>query len=818
MLADLRYAIRSLLKTPGFAAVAVFTLALGIGANSAIFSLINGVLLRPPAGVVDPGRVVTIYTSDFSSGPFGTSSFPDFQVVQSETSVFSSVAVYDLRLLALAVGDQAEMITGQAVSGDFFSLLGTVPERGRLLGPDDARVAGGEAVVVLSDGLWRRRFGGDAGVVGRDVRLNGHGFRVVGVAARGFGGLLRGIGVDAWIPVTMIPVLSPGSDDLTHLGSRGFMMAARLRPGVTLGQAQARLVALARQRFEQFPNYWRTVSGEGRQLTVLSEAQTRVPPQGRGMALGAAGILLTAVGLVLLIACANIANLMLARATRRRREIAVRLSLGATRGQLIRHLLTESFLLAALGAGVGLLLTQWLTDAAAAIRVSFLPVQITLDLGVDARVLSFTALVAIVTGVAFGLVPALRASRPNVVAELKREATVGRGRWVTLRNALVVSQVAVSLVLLVGAGLFLRSLGRAEAVDPGFDPSNTALVTFDLESNGFSEDRGRLFYRELQEQVGALPGVELATLAYSVPLGDCCSRRGIAIEGYAPRPGESTEINWNVVGTNYFRALRVPVVQGRAFTPQDRVGAPLVAMVNQAFARRYWPGQNAVGKRVGLRGDQGPFAEVVGVARDGKYRSLGEDPVPFLYVPFEQQYRSPMTLYVRTAGDPAALLPVLRNEVKALAPGLPLMNPTTLEDASAVALLPHRIGAALLTALGGLAALLAVLGLYGVLAYSVTQRTREFGIRGALGAARRQLMVQVVSEGMLLAGVGTAIGLVLAAAVTQLVRGFLFGVSPLDPAAFGGMTLLVAGVTLLASYLPARRATRVSPMEALRCE
>jgi putative ABC transport system permease protein len=815
---DLRFALRSLRKAPGFTAVAVLTLALGIGANTTIFSVINGILLKPPPGVADPARVVSIYTSDFSSGPYGSSSYPDFEAVRAETSVFSGVAIYDLRPLALAVGDEAEMITGQAVSGDFFSMLGTAPLAGRLLEPGDARVPGTEAVVVLSYGLWQRRFGGDAGIVGRDVRLNGHTFRVVGVAALGFHGLLQGVAVDAWVPATMIPILDAGSDDLTNLGSRGFFMAARLRPGVALSQARDRLAALARARFEQFPDYWRTVSGAGRQLTVLPESATRVPPQGRGIALSAAAILLVAVGLVLLIACANVANLLLARASRRRREIAVRISLGARRGQLVRHLMAESLLLAGAGAGVGLLLAQWLTGAVADFRLRTIPVRLRLDLGMDAHVLGFTALVAVVTAVAFGLVPALKASRPNLVAEIKGETAVERGRWLSLRSGLVVAQVAVSLMLLVGAGLFLRSLGEVAHVDPGFDPGNTVLLSFDLQSNGFTDERGRVFYEQLLQRAQALPGVEQATLAQAIPLGRCCSRRGIAIEGYTPRPGESTEINWNVVGTDYFRALRIPLVRGRAFTPQDRAGAPLAAIVNQAFARRYWPGQDPLGKRLGLRGPQGPFAEVVGVARDGKYRSLSEDPLPFLYVPFAQEYRSAMTLYVRAAADPRLLLPLLRNEVKQMAPGLPVIDPTTLQEAVSVALLPHRIGAAALGVLGGLAALLAVVGLYGVLAYSVTQRTREFGIRGALGADRRQLVARVVGEGMLLSAVGTGIGLVLALAVTQFVRGFLFGISALDPVAFAGMTLLVAGVTLVASWLPARRAARVAPMEALRYE
>jgi predicted permease len=819
VLEDLRHALRALRRNPGFTVVAILTLALGIGANSTIFSLVNGVLLKPPIGVRDPARVVSIYTSDYSSGPYGTTSYPDFQAVRAETAIFSAVAVYELRPLALALGDRAEMITGQLVSGEFFPMLGTRPAAGRLLIPADAGAGGGEAVAVISHGLWLRRFAGDPAIAGRELRLNGRAFRVVGVAPAGFTGLLRAVVTDVWLPVTAGPLLDPGSDELANPGARSFLMAARLRAGVTVPRARQQLAAVARARFEAFPDAWATVTGAGRALTVLPEAEARVPPQARTLSLGASALLLVAMAMVLLIACANIANLLLARASRRRREMAVRVSLGAARHQIVRQLLVESMLLAVLGAAAGLALAGWITGAITTLALPGVPVTLRLDLGLDGRVLGFTAVVALLTGLAFGLLPALRASRSDVVSALKGDVGgVARSRRLGLRGGLVVTQVAVSLVLLVTAGLFVRSLTRAETVDPGFDESGTALITFDLASSGYAEGQGQAFYNDLLERVRALPGVRSATLAQAVPLATCCNRRGTRIEGYAARPGESTEVNWNIVATDYFRTLRIPFVLGRDFTERDRADAPLVAIVNEAFVRKYWPGRSPLGRRIDLGGRDSHIAEVVGVVRNGMYRSLGEAPLPFLYVPLPQLYRPSMTLHVRTAGDPSAMLPTLRAQIRELAPSLPLIHPTTLREATSLALWPHRLGALLLGALGAIAALLAALGLYGVLAYSVAQRTREFGIRGALGADRRRLVAQVIREGLVLSGTGAAIGLVLAGGATRLVRGFLFGVSPFDPAAFGAVTLLVAAIALLASYLPARRATRVDPMEALRHE
>ena len=816
LIADVRYAARSLWRSPGFTAVAVLTLGLGIGANSAIFTLVDAVLLRRPAGVVEPNRLVSIYTSDFSSGDFGTSSYPDFEAIRAERQVFASVAAYSFQPVSLSTGEQAEMLNATLVSAEYFSLLGLVPGAGRLIGPDDVTAPGTSPVAVVSHGMWRTRFGGEPGAVGRTVRVNGREFTVIGVTPPGFRGLQGVLENELWIPITMDPALD--ADDLTSMGNRSFLVVGRLADGVTAEQAQARLTALARSRFEQFPDWWRTVRGDGRKLTLRPESYARVPPQGRAVVVTMSAMLMIVVGLVLLIACANIANLLLARATGRAREIAVRLSLGATRRRLVQQLLTESVLIALLGGVAGLAAAGWVADLIVRLRppVSF-PIRLAVE--TDARVLWFTLGVSLLTGIVFGLLPALRASRPQLVAELKGDVVRRRaGSRYGLRDLLVVGQLAVSLVLLVGAALFLRSLGRAQAVDPGFDAENVVLMSFALEAQGYNQARTRAFYDQLLERARALPGVEGATLATSVPLGGSYGRRGTRIEGYTPGPGESTEINWNVVGADYFRVMRVPVMRGRAFTGLDRDGAPLVVVINEAFARRYWPGEDPIGKGISVTGAEGPFRPVVGVVADGKYRSLAEDPLPYMYLPFGQQYRAWMTLHVRSAGDPGPVLARLRQEVQSLDPNLPIVNPTTLKEQIGIAVLPQRLAATLLSAFGVLAVLLAVIGLYGVMAYAVSQRTREFGIRTALGATWRDVVRQVVGEGLLLAGTGLVIGLAVAAAVTRFARAFLFDVSPLDPVAFGAVTLLLLGVTAVASYVPARRATRVDPMVALRYE
>jgi predicted permease len=710
------------------------------------------------------------------------------------------------------------MLVGQLVTPTFFSTLRMTPALGRFIGSEDAPGPGGNPVAVISHRLWVTRFGSDSTVIGRGIRINGREFSVIGVAPSGFAGMLRPLMADLWLPITVDPLLLPGSDNLTNLGSRWLAVVGRLRDDATIQQAEAQLTALARRRFEQFPDYWVTVRGEGRRLTAVPEAASRVPPQARGAALGFAAMLMGVVVLVLLVACANIANLMLARAARRRREVAVRLSLGATRWRLIRGLLAESLLLAAAGAGGGVLVARWL--AAGILRFQPpLPVPVQLEAPLDWRVIGFLAALAIVAALAFGLFPALQGSRATVVPELKGETPTWRlGRRFAVRRALVVGQLAASLLLLVGAGLFLRSLIRAQAVNPGFLASQVVVATLDPESSGYDDARGAALYHDVLERVRALPGVEAATLASAVPLASCCSRRGTRIEGYTAQEGESTEINWNVVAPGYFETMHVPIRRGRPFDESDRPGAPLGVMVNQAFADRYWPGQDPLGKRVSVTGPEGPFREVVGVTENGKYRSLSEDPLPFLFVPLLQNYRSPMTLHVRAAGDANAVMTLVRAEVRSLDPALPLFNVAALTDALGVAVLPQRVAATLLAAFGILGVALAVLGLYGLTAYGVAQRTREFGIRTAMGAEARGIAALVVREAAVLGAVGLGLGLVLSAIATRFATRFLFGVSPLDPLTFLTVCASLFGATLLASYVPARRATRVDPMEALRYE
>ncbi len=557
------------------------------------------------------------------------------------------------------------------------------------------------------------------------------------------------------------------------------------------------------------------MSENGRVITAVPERETRILPQVRTPALAGMGLLMAVVGLVLLICCANVANLLLARASARHREIAIRVALGASRGRLLRQLLTESALLAGAGAALGMLIAIWTTDIAMAFKPP-LPVTIQIDLSPDARVLAFVVIVAVITGIIFGLVPAMRASRPDLIPALKAETVRAgvAGRRFGLRNILVVTQVTVSFVLLIVAGLFIRSLRNATTMDTGFNSNNLALATADLSLHSYTEARGRAFYADLEERVRALPGVRSTSLARSVPLGLSFDRAGIQIPGRERKPGEDMEFGWNAVGPDYFPMMEIPMDRGRSFNKQDRPGSAAVAVVNETFAKHFWPGESALGKTFS---NGRSTMEIVGVARDSKYGSLAEESRPFFYVAYEQQYDPGMTLQVRTVNDPAQMLAAIRREVRALDSSLP-MQIITMDDHLAVSLLPQRIGATLLGVFGLLGLGLAAVGLYGVMAYAVSRRTREIGIRMALGANALDVRRMVVRQGMVLAAIGTGIGLALALAVTRFTSGFLYGVSASDPITYAGIAALLAMVAFIASYIPARRATRVNPIAALRYE
>ena len=810
---DLRYGLRMLIKSPGFTLVAVVALALGIGANSTIFSFINGLLLRPIAGVSAPERLVAVYTSDYSSGPYGGSSYLDYVDFRDQADAFAGLAAYEETVMNVAGDDAAERLGGAYVTGNYFDVLGVGARAGRTLTPADDDKPGAHPVAVISAGLWRRRFGADPQVIGQTLTLGGRAFTIIGVAAEDFHGLRMGTPPEFWLPM-----MEDSPNMLSARGNRGLEIIGRLKEGVTLAQARAQISAVGARLAQSYPD---TNLGtlerphEPRPMTVVRAA--RVEPEAQKNIWFMSALLMSAVGLVLLIACANVANLLLARAAARRREIAIRLAIGAGRWRLVRQLLTESVLLAALGGTAGLLLALWAIDV---LPTFFPPSEATgLDLSLDWRVLTFTCAVTLVTGVLFGLVPALQATRPELTAALKDDVGgAGHGlRRFSLRGALVVAQLSLSLVLLIGAGLCLRSLRRAVAFDPGFAAQNILLASLETNGAGLAKAQGQAFYQQTLERIGNLPGVRAATLTRVVPVSGGGQRRGIDIAGYQPRPNEDTETNTNVVGPDYFSTMEIPVVHGRAFGAQDVEGAPPVVVVNEEFARRYFPGRAAVGQRLRWNANS-PYMEIVGVARNAKYRSLREQPLPFIYIPLAQEYQRGMTLVVRTSGDPAALAAAVRNVVRALNKNVPVFAVTTMSEHIGAALAADKMIAALLSLFGGAALLLAAVGIYAVVAYSVAQRTHEIGIRMALGAQAGDIARLIVGQGLALILAGTGLGLALALALTRVLASLLFDVSVTDPLTFAAVALLLACIALLACYIPARRAMKVDPMIALRHE
>ena len=807
---DVRYAVRQLARAPAFTAVAVLTLSIGIGANTAIFGVVNELLLRPPAHVVDPERIVSLWTSDFSGPPYGASSYPDYENFREQRDVMVDVAAYGLVPGNLVEQEETARLAIEEVTPNYFDVLGVRAAQGRLLrGEADE----GEAVVVLGDKLWRTRFGADPAVVGRTLRINAGTFTVVGVAPEGFMGSQRIFGgVDAWVPLDTLTGGRP--DRLTQRGSRGLMLLGRLQPGVSLDEARARYAVVANQLLASYPDEWRDVTRRGRAITILPESESRVPPELRGAVLGFSGLLLAGFALVLLISSVNVANLLLARAAGRVRDVAIRVSLGASRARLVRQLMTESVALAALGCAGAVLVTY-----AAARLVSRWrpPGDLKLDVAIDWRVLVFALAAAVVAAAVFGLAPALSLTRLGAASALKEGALAVAGtRRFGLRGALITAQVSVSLVLLVCAGLFLRSLQQAATVDPGFDANNVVIASFDLRTQGYTDARGRAFYDELTQRVAGLQGVRAVTLARGVPLSGDGGRRRAGVEGYDPQQGEDMEFNFNVVGPDYFEVMRVPLASGRGFLPADREGAPQVAIVNETFAARYWPGQDPIGKRLTAFSGATDI-EIVGVARDGKYQMLTEAPLPYIYRPFLQDYEE-MTLHVRVARDADSFLPLLRSEIRAVDGQLPILRLASMRSETAFATLPQRIAATLLGGCAALAVLLAAVGLYGVVAYAVSRRTREIGIRMALGAGRRAVVRMVLEGSMKVVALGLAIGFVLSLGAGRAAQAFLGDVSFADPIALVAGPLVMISCALVASWLPARRAARIDPVRALREE
>jgi len=726
----------------------------------------------------------------------------------SDRPVPRDVIAQDDLPMSITIDGQAERAFGGMVSGNYFSTLGVGPAIGRVLGIDDDRVAGGHPVVVLSYAYWKNRFAGDANIVGRAITVNNTPMTIIGVAQEGFMGAFLGVSTSAWVPMAMQPQMT-GSNRLEARGNSWMQSYARLREGVTQAQAQAELSAIMTQLGQEYRD-----ADDGLRVDVVRpwQAQFGAPH----VLAPILGVLSIVVALVLLIACANVANLLLSRAVGRRREIAVRQSLGANRSRLVRQLLTESMLLAVVSGVLGLAFADWTSGVLMAFAP---PTDMPIDFGlrIDRMTLAYAMSMSLATGLFFGLAPAWQTSRPDVVDALKEEAGRGTsGSRITnrLRSALVVAQVAVCLVLLVAAGLFARSLVAAQQMSPGFEPRGLLIASVDLFPNGYTEETGRQFQRRLVDLLAAKPGVQAVAFARSVPLGlGGNSSTGLTVDGYTPRANEEINISYNLVGPKYFETMRMALAEGREFTPLDGPTSPRVLVINETMARRYWPNGHALGGQVRI----GSVSyEVIGIARDIKYTQLAERPRPYMYLSSEQRFASTAVLHVRSDLPPGTMLSAIRETVRSIDPNLPIFDARTVEEHLQTAVFAQKMGANLLGAMGVLALILAAVGLYGVIAYAVSQRTQEMGIRLALGAAPGDLLKMVLRQGLTLTGVGLGIGLALAFAVSGLMRSLLPGITPRDPVTFIGVPLVLVAIAAIAALIPARRAGSVDPVVALR--
>ena len=817
LIQDIRYSCRLLIKDYSFTAIVIFSLALGIGGNTALFSIVNALLFRPPA-VKDPNHLMAIYTGDASGYQYGSSSYLDYLDFQERGKTFSGLVAYASTPLGVTWNDRAERAWGEVVSGNYFSVLGVTAFRGNTFNPDQVKIPGAYPVVVVSYKFWQSRLAADPGSVGRTLVLNGNNFTIIGIAPQRFTGLQFGVLPDVWVPITMQTQVMPGPDLLNDRSARWLSIVGRLADGVEPGLATSEFNLLANQQWNLYPKSWNNIRGESRAVTIQPERESRLDPSLRGGILGFIVMLWAIIGLVLIVACANVANLLLGRSVARRKETAIRLALGAQRGRLIRQLLTESVTLSMIGGLMGLLLAF----GGISILQRFKPpisTPLTFYFDIDTRVLVFTLIISLITGIVFGLVPAMQSSKPDMVHALKDDsAAFGKvSKKYGLRNLLVIFQVALSLILLIAAGLFVRSLQNANSIDLGFQAGNVLLTSFDLHLSGYDPAKGRTFYEQLLERGKSIPGVQNAALARVVPLGlDGQSRRTVNIENHIYAPGEDPELYFNVVGPGYFPTLGIPILQGRDFTERDREGAPGVVIVNETMARRFWPGESPIGKRLSLGTGGTSYLSVIGVVKDSKYLTLGEPPQPYYFLPFLQHYEPQMTLHMRAAGDLKSLIGAVRHEAQLLNANLPIFDIKTLSEHLSVALFVARVAASLTGFFGLLAATLASIGLYGVIAYFVTQRTKDIGILAALGARPSDILKLVLGQGMKLVLIGLGIGLASSFAVMRLLKSFLYGVTATDFVIFFLVTLLFAVVAFLACYIPAGRAMRINPSIALR--
>jgi len=810
LLRDLRFSVRMLAKSPVFTLAAVSTLALGIGLNAATFSAVRGILLRPLGGTESPDDLVQLYRK-WPGMDYGSNSVPHYQDLRDRTGdVFSDVAAWGFVQAAMSVDGQPERLMGLMVSANFFQTYGAEMLLGRPFIPgEEDRGPGAHPVVVLGNTLWHNRFGGDPEVIGRTIDINGHRFEIVGVTRPEFKGPATFADVPFYAPLMMQHEINPGYDMLEARGNNSLNVEARLRPGVTIGRAEQRLDAVLAELGEELPDSYDDQVG----TSVVPQKMAGFHPTLRDAQVGMSTVITVVVALLLLIACVNVANLFLARAQDRRREMGIRLSLGAGKSDIIRQLLTEALVFSLLGGLAGLALAWGAVHVLGGIRPP-MDGPWYFDVSIDRVVLGFTFAIAVGAGLIFGLAPALHAARPDTMAAIKSDSE--RGGKSRASRALVVVQMALSLVLLISSGLFLRSLQRAALIDPGIDdPRNLVTLSMDPSLRGYDDTRTQAFFDRLMEEVRALPEIQTVGMIDALPLGLGGSDRGVDIPGYEFAEGELRSIMYGIVTEGYLEAAGVRLVEGRTFERRDDATAPPVIIVNQEFRDHFWPGESGVGKIVRTAGED---RTVIGVVETGKYRSLGEQDTQYMYLSQRELLSSEMSLVARTSGDPTIALGHIRQAVRELDPDLPVYDVRSVENHMGIALMPARLGGSVLGLFGLLGLTLAAVGIYGVMAYSVSRRRREIGIRIALGARRGRVIGMVLGEGLRLVVIGALLGLAAAVAAARLVSGMLYGASPLDPVAFVGVPLVLVGVAALAVLLPARRAASLQPMRTLRAE
>lgn len=808
LLQDIRFGFRQLMKQPGFVVLAITSMALGIGANTSIFSLVDTALLRPLA-VKEPSRLMELYGTINNGAEWSLQSYPNYKDYRDRNTVFSGLFIYRVVVSGLTVNNTSQRVWGYLVSGNYFDVLGVKPMLGRAFLPEEDQTADSHPVAVISYNCWQRRFAGDPEIVGKSVEFNSRPFTIIGVAPKGFIGTEVAYDPEMFIPVMMAKTIEPGSTWLERRDSNNLFTVGRLKPGVSFEQAKAELATLTAQLAKDYPEN----VGRGIQL---GKPGLFIPDIANSV-FAFTGVLAAIGCLVILLACVNLANLLLARATERRREIAVRLAVGASRQRLVRQLLTESLLISLGGGTAGVFLAAAINTAVRNIR---LPSDITLlfDLRTDWRVLTFALVLSIATGILFSLIPALQSSKPQLVPALKDESSMAGFRRSNLRNLLVIAQVGLSLVLLISAGLIVRSLQAAQKMRPGFNPEKAVAISFDVSLGGYDEVRGRAFQKQVLERARALSQVEYAALTDNLPLGLNYNSSSIYVEGTEFKGASTLPIAIPIESTpGYFDAMGIPL-RGRDFRDDENKKESRVAIVNETFVKKLLNGQDPIGRRFNWHGPKDPLFEIIGVVPDGKYNSLGEDPRPALYTPLYRDYTGMVTLVARTRADPRQVLGSLRTIVQELDPSISVYAAKTLKEHMGTSLFPARMAAIALGSFGVLALILAAVGIYGVMSHVVAGRTREIGLRMALGAQLSDVQKLILKQGMFLAGTGSLCGLLLALGGTRMMKSLLYGVSTSDPVTFSSVAFLLAGIAFLACWIPARRASRVEPMTALRAE